>query len=385
MRQVDLLVAGAGPAGCAAALSARRAAPGARLLVVDAARFPRDKPCGGALTGGGLREMERAGLALRVPHAIATHAVLRVEGRSTRVALPRAAAVVRRSAWDADLVAQVRAAGVEVAEQAPLRGLSLEGARGRTGGVAETGAGPVAFRALVCADGSGGPSRRLLEIRQGRRAPLRETVRDRRDQDDLVFDLDAGVAGYAWRFPCIEGGAPAENAGIYSMEADSRLVPALARWMEVEGLAEPPSGDVRPWSLRLFEPAGPVGAGPTLLAGDALGADPLAGEGIRYALWSGRIAGDLAARSLALPPALAAGRWLAAAYRARLAATRSGATLRLLCLLAPRLHGGAPRWRRFASDREVAEALAALVSGLHPARPVLRLLGRYRALRRAPP
>lgn len=385
MRQVDLLVAGAGPAGCAAALSARRAAPAARVLVVDSARFPRDKPCGGALTGGGLREMERAGLALRVPRATATHAVLRVEGRSTRIALARPAAVVRRWLWDADLVAQVRAAGVEVAEEAPLRALRLAGERGRAGGVAETGAGPVAFRVLVCADGSGGPSRRLLGLEQGRRAPLREAVLDRRGQDDLVFDLDAGVAGYAWRFPCVEGGAAAESAGIYSMEGDPGLVRALSRWMEVERLAGPLPAALHSWSLRLFDPAGPVGTGPALLAGDALGADPLAGEGIRYALWSGRIAGGLAARALALPPALAAARWLAAAYRARLAATRSGATLGLLCLLASRLHGGAPRWRRGAADREVAEALGALVSGLHPAGPVLRLLARYRALRRAPP
>jgi len=385
MREVDLLVAGAGPAGCAAALSARRAAAGARVLVVDAARFPRDKPCGGALTGGGLREMERAGLALRVPHATATHAVLRVEGRAARVALARPAAVVRRSVWDADLVAQVRAGGIEVVEGAPLRAIDLAGAPGRAGGVAETGAGPVAFRALVCADGSGGPSRRLLGLPAGRRAPLREALLPRRGQEDLVFDLDAGVAGYAWRFPCVEGGSSVENTGIYSMVGDPRLAPAHSRWMEAEGLAGPHPGAVQPWSLRLFDPSGPVGAGPALLAGDALGADPLAGEGIRYALWSGRVAGSVAAGVLRLPPALAPGRWLAAAYRARLAASRSGATLRLLCLLAPRLHGGASRWRRIASDREVAEALGALVSGLHPAPAVLRLLGRYRALRRAPP
>ncbi len=384
MREVDLLVAGAGPAGCAAALSARRASAGLSVLVVDAARFPRDKPCGGALTGGGLREMERAGLALRVAHATATHAVLRVDGRSARVALQRPAAVVRRSAWDADLVAQVRDAGVEVDEGAPLRALALARAPGRMGGIAETGAGPVAFRVLVCADGSGGPSRRLLGLPAGRRAPLREAIADRRGQGDLVFDLDAGVAGYAWRFPCVEGGLPAENAGVYSMQGDPGLVPALARWMDAEGLAVPPARAVQSWSLRIFDPSGPMGLGPALLAGDALGADPLAGEGIRYALWSGRVAGGLAARALALPPAIA-GRGLAAAYRARLAATRSGATLRLLCLLAPRLHGGEPRWRRIASDRAVAEALAALVSGLPPAGSVLRLLARYRALRRAPP
>jgi flavin-dependent dehydrogenase len=384
MRKVDLLVAGAGPAGCAAALSARRAAAGLSVLVVDAARFPRDKPCGGAITGGGLGEMEHAGLALRVEHAIATHAVLRVDGRSARVALPRPAAVVRRSAWDADLVAQIRAAGVEVAEGAPLLALATGEAAHGSSGVADTGTGPVAFRALVCADGAGGPSRRLLGLPVGQRAPLREAIADRRGQKDLVFDLDAGLAGYAWRFPCVEAGRAAESAGAYSIEGDPRLDPALGRWMAAEGLALAPAAAVQSWSLRLFDPSGPVGLGPALLAGDALGADPLAGEGIRYALWSGRVAGRLAARALALPPAVA-GRWLAAAYRARLAATRSGATLRLLCLLAPRLHGGETRWRRVASDRAVAEALAALVSGLAPAGPLLRLLGRYRALRRAPP
>ena len=215
MRAVDLLVVGAGPAGCAAA---RRTAPGLRILVVDAARFPRDKPCGGALTSGGLRELDLAGLALRVPHATASHAVLRVDGRSLRVPLPRPAAVVRR-----------------------------------------------------------------LE----------------RDQD-----LDAGPAGYAWRFPCLVAGAPAESVGIYSMESTPAPSAALVHWMECDGLAPPePAGAARAgaaaWSLRLWDPGGPVGLPGALLAGEALGADPLAGEGIRYALWSGRLAGEVAARALA--------------------------------------------------------------------------------------
>src|SRR5574341_1293429 len=42
----DLIVAGAGPAGAAAALEARRLAPDARVLLLDRERFPRDKACG---------------------------------------------------------------------------------------------------------------------------------------------------------------------------------------------------------------------------------------------------------------------------------------------------------------------------------------------------
>ncbi|HEU4383609.1 MAG TPA: FAD-dependent monooxygenase [Anaeromyxobacteraceae bacterium] len=387
MREVDLLVAGAGPAGCAAALAARRTAPGLRLLVVDAARFPRDKPCGGAITGGGLRELELCGLALRVPHAIAAHAALRVDGRSTRVALPRPAAVVRRLEWDHDLVAQVRERGVEVAEGAALRSLAREG----RAFLVATDSGSVRCRAIVCADGAAGRSRRLLGLPPGRRAPLREQVAPR-GQGDLVFDLDAAPAGYAWRFPCLDAGASAESVGIYSMESTPSLSATLLHWMERERLA-PPRGagaaagngaaeraEPAPWSLRLWRPGDPVGVPGALLAGDALGADSLAGEGIRYALWSGRLAGEAAVRALQRGAAPSPD-----AYRRRLRLSRSGTALALLSRLGPRLHGGDPRWRRMAADPEVASALAAIVSGGHPARPLWTLLSRYRALRGAPP
>src|SRR5712691_8257131 len=53
MERFDVLVVGAGPAGSAAAIRLARA--GASVLLVDRARFPRDKPCGGGLTGRALR------------------------------------------------------------------------------------------------------------------------------------------------------------------------------------------------------------------------------------------------------------------------------------------------------------------------------------------
>ncbi len=362
--RADLLIAGAGPAGCAAAVAARRAAPKLRVVLVDSARFPRDKVCGGAITGGGLREMERAGLALRVPHAVARFVTLRVDGASLRAELPRPAAVVSRLDWDADLVAQARQAGAQVVEGAPLLALRQ--------GVAETGAGPVRFAALVCADGVGGTSRRLLGLPSGRRAPLREALAEERGQEELIFDFDAGVRGYAWRFPCLCGARPVENAGVYSLAGPPG--DALERWTGREGIR---TGPQLAWSLRLWERGGPVGAGPALLAGEALGADPLTGEGIRYALWSGRIAGDLAARAIRRGGAGPGGplRW---AYRARLAASRSGVALSLFRSLGARLYGGDPRWRRLASDPKVMGALAELVSGAAPPRPLLALLLRYR-------
>jgi len=65
----DVLVVGAGPAGSAAAAWAART--GRDVLLADAARFPRDKPCGDGLTcsGGACRKPCTAGAANCVPYA----------------------------------------------------------------------------------------------------------------------------------------------------------------------------------------------------------------------------------------------------------------------------------------------------------------------------
>ena len=55
MQTYDALVVGAGPAGSATAIHLSRA--GARVLLADKARFPRDKPCGGGLTGRALKQI----------------------------------------------------------------------------------------------------------------------------------------------------------------------------------------------------------------------------------------------------------------------------------------------------------------------------------------
>ncbi|HWP33981.1 MAG TPA: FAD-dependent monooxygenase, partial [Thermodesulfobacteriota bacterium] len=65
MPSVEVLVVGAGPAGLVAAL--RLLAAGREVLVVDRARFPRDKICGDFLGPGAVALLAR--LALLPPPA----------------------------------------------------------------------------------------------------------------------------------------------------------------------------------------------------------------------------------------------------------------------------------------------------------------------------
>src|SRR5215204_137217 len=57
---MDVLIAGAGPAGAIAALVLARA--GVRVTLVDRARFPRDKLCGDTINPGALNILRRLGI-----------------------------------------------------------------------------------------------------------------------------------------------------------------------------------------------------------------------------------------------------------------------------------------------------------------------------------
>jgi menaquinone-9 beta-reductase len=121
MREVDVVVVGAGPAGSAAAITLARA--GREVVVIDRARFPRDKCCGDGLTTGALRELDELGLSpASIPswQTIDACWVRSPSGRTVTYGFPPGpgvfAAVARRCELDDALVQLARAAGAEVAD-----------------------------------------------------------------------------------------------------------------------------------------------------------------------------------------------------------------------------------------------------------------------------
>src|SRR4051812_35502013 len=164
----DLLVVGAGPAGCAAAIEARRL--GRSACVVDKAVFPRDKTCGDGLTTSALRLLEQLGLTraalcgeggyIRVDDVV----LAGPDGRTVELPLPRGpgdyAAVVSRLRLDAALVDEAGARGAQL-----VLGTAVTAIDEHAGDVTVALDDGRELRApwIVAADGQWSPTRRMLD------------------------------------------------------------------------------------------------------------------------------------------------------------------------------------------------------------------------------
>ncbi len=295
----DLVVVGAGPAGSAAALGALRARPGARVLLLDRAAFPRDKSCGDGVAPHALDELARLGVAQVLADRVPVRRLrLRAPGgQEVATTLQRPDVVVPRTVLDARLVAEAVRAGA-VLVQHRVRTVEVDGG-GRDGTVLLDGRWRA--RVVVGADGANGVVRRALGAPRQPAAALAVAVRGYAaappgEPEQLIVMDSRGWPAYAWSFAAGDGTA---NVGFGMLLPRLRATGRGGR-AELHGRlrsllpgvhAERLVSHHLPLSTsRPHQPAGPV-----LLAGDAASLiNPLTGEGIYYALLSGRLAGAAA-------------------------------------------------------------------------------------------
>ncbi len=307
----DLLVIGAGPAGCAAAITAARA--GRTVVVIDKAVFPRDKTCGDGLTTGALRWLEHLEVPLSAlqPSAPVTDVVVvSPSGRQVRIPLPsdgEHTRVMRRIDLDAALVQATRSAGVTILEGKALTGLkSLDSSVEATLDDGSIVTAPFA----VAADGNYSTARRLLTPAAppvlGEWSAFRQYFAH---VDDprlwVLFERDV-LPGYAWVFPLPDGRA---NVGLAVLRSPGVTGKMLAsKWRDilerpsiraVMGPDATPESTHRAWPIPSHLDPARLAHGRVLFVGDAAGVvDPMTGEGIAQALETG----VLAARAITRVP-----------------------------------------------------------------------------------
>lgn len=289
MERFDVLVVGAGPAGSTAAY--RLAKGGASVLLVDRARFPRDKPCGGGLTFRAVRQLPVA--IDPVVEDVVDRFELRLGFRRSfeRHGPEPLCLMTQRKRLDAYLADEAASAGADFRDGTKVSAITVS----RDGVRAAVGDEAVEARVLLGADGANGVSARALGLGgdYGHGVALEGNVPygavpRARYHGRLVLELGNVPGGYGWVFP--KGDHVNIGVGGWASEGP-RLRQHLARLCEQHGVSTSDLEDVRGYRLPYRRTSSPLVRGRALLVGDAAGLlDPLTGDGIYEALVSSRLA-----------------------------------------------------------------------------------------------
>jgi len=294
--EFDVAVIGGGPAGLAAASAA--VATGARTVVLERAVHPRYKTCGGGLIGASLAAVDgQIDVPARDRIRAATF-TLRGGGEFTRHQDEPLLAMVLREEFDEALLRRAAGNGAVLRQRAPVR--AIDQAAGHASARLADGA-VVTAKVIIGADGSSGVSARHVGVQF--------------EQVDLGLELEIAVpppvarqwagrvlldwgqlpASYGWVFPK----GDRLTVGVIAARGNGDATRDYLR--EFTGRLKLGSFDVVRDSghlTRCRTDRSALRRGRVLVAGDAAGLlDPWTREGISFALRSGALAGEFAAKA----------------------------------------------------------------------------------------
>ncbi len=398
--RADIVIVGAGPGGAATAYYAARA--GLSVLLLDRQRFPRDKPCGDGLMPHAAGEVALMGLGdwLDAPHhgrfsgfSIYTDSALLRQRVPPTFHGPHGY-VVAREETDARLLERATVSGAGF--QGGVRATKLlRSPAGNVTGVEATADGEaLVYQAplVVAADGVGGFAGEEVKAHQNavaRRQYFRGVSGPEREHLHIFItkDMNEHGAGYGWVFYFGDGRANV-GAGVSTKtlartgrnlkDFFDRFLeePQIAPWLE----GAEPEGPAKSWSLKMGMWGAKRHTQGLMAVGDAASMiHPISGEGVGYAIESGRLAASFAHEARARSDYSAS---LLKGYATRLRRQRAREHLSGYALtnLVPNLQMLEPL---FAACEKDPDARRALVEGFTGDAPIYSLLKHPKALSKA--
>jgi geranylgeranyl reductase family protein len=324
----DVIVVGAGPSGATTAYYLAQA--GVNVLLLEKARFPREKVCGDGLTPRAVKALVAMGVDTSAEAGWLRNKGLRVIGAGMRLeldwpdldAFPGYGLVRQRADFDEILARRAQAAGAKLLEGVSVTGPVLDDRTGQIIGVTAREDGTSrAYRARVVVAADGNSSRLAVAMGLHKRddRPLGVAVRtyytSPRHADDYLeswldlWDGDKLLPGYGWIFGMGDG---TSNVGLGLLNTSKAFGNTdyrdlLKRWLagmpqEWGYVAENRTEPVRGAALPMGFNRTPAYYRGLMLAGDAAGmVNPFNGEGIAYAMECGEILARVIAQALGRP------------------------------------------------------------------------------------
>ncbi len=275
MERFDVLVVGGGPAGSTAAI--RLADAGARVLLVDKARFPRDKPCGGGLTMRAVRQCPVDPSPVVEEDVDVVEIRFRYRDSVVRRAPAPVIRMTQRRRLDAFLLGEARERGVEV----------------REGTTIDATAAPADW--VIAADGANGTTARSFGLGEGivhgvayeGNVPYGAVDRERYAHRAVVELADI-PGGYGWVF----AKGDHVNVGVGAWQSEGpKIREHLKRVCVAHDLAPEQLESLRGHRLPLRRPGVRIANERVALVGDAAGLiDPVSGDGMYECFVSSRLA-----------------------------------------------------------------------------------------------
>ena len=306
----DLAIVGGGPAGSSTALFVTRREgiePG-RVVLLEKATHPREKPCAGAVSAWGVDALARVNLAIAVPHVDMRGLRIVDRGRVGAHVMSGLGVIVRRDAFDASLWRAATAEGVRAYDGEGVKDL------GRVPGgwsIETTASRRIKARFVAACDGAGSVVRKALRMSEPARKGHLYVLETDPGAADVgprqgLCDFDLGpvasnIDGYYWDFPTVIDGAPAVSRGIYhaNLRPSRALKDVLASELGRRGI-DIAAVRLKPFSTRPFVEQTVLTAERVVFVGEAAGIDATTGEGIAQAILFGEIAAHHLARALRL-------------------------------------------------------------------------------------
>jgi geranylgeranyl reductase family protein len=292
----DVAIVGAGPSGSTTAYHLARA--GVRVLVLDRATFPREKPCGGGVTARAFAEAP-VDLTPKVEQVVSRVRFSFRLGPFFDYGYPETLVyMTQRIKLDAFLLDEAAKAGATVHDGVAVREIDL----GRLGVGLSANGDTFEADVLVGADGANGIVARAAGLSPVNDAPVAleanfpyESVPPQW-RELLALELGSMPGGYGWSFPK----ADHFNVGCGGWHGEgTRLREHLGGLRHHYGLDGTEMVNLRGHHLPTRTGSSPITRGRVLLTGDAAGlVDPMSGEGIYAAFVSGRLAAQAVLRFL---------------------------------------------------------------------------------------